>query len=241
MSTAPAASLTSARVGRGSSRIDSSTCVATITGTPRALAVRRTSFCTRGTRANGTSRPRSPRATITASATSRISSRRAIASGRSSLATSGTSGTPCETTMARAARRSAADCTKLSATRSTPSASPNARSSRVLQGERTRGQRHARRVDALVLAEHAAVDARACGWRRRRCLQPPARAGRRRAAADRRRARRAPARRRWSRRGRRRRRSRRWRSTSGIAVAQGQRPSADQPAGADLRARSGPA
>ena len=34
-STAVAASLTSARVGRGSVRIDSSTCVATITGTPR--------------------------------------------------------------------------------------------------------------------------------------------------------------------------------------------------------------
>ena len=33
-STALAASLTSARVGRGSVRIDSSTCVATMTGTP---------------------------------------------------------------------------------------------------------------------------------------------------------------------------------------------------------------
>ena len=47
-------------------RIDSSTCVATITGTPRARAPRAAiSFCTRGTRSSGISRPRSPRATIT--------------------------------------------------------------------------------------------------------------------------------------------------------------------------------
>ena len=64
-STAPAASLASARVGRGSVRIDSSTCVATITGTPRLRAWRRISFCTRGTRSSGISSPRSPRATIT--------------------------------------------------------------------------------------------------------------------------------------------------------------------------------
>ena len=40
-STAVAASLTSARVGRGSVRIDSSTCVATITGTPERARARR--------------------------------------------------------------------------------------------------------------------------------------------------------------------------------------------------------
>ena len=38
ISTEPAASATSARVGRNSVRIDSSTCVATMTGTPRSRA-----------------------------------------------------------------------------------------------------------------------------------------------------------------------------------------------------------
>ena len=40
----------------------------------------------------------------------------------------GTSGRPSRAVIARAETMSAADCTKLSATRSTPSASPNARS-----------------------------------------------------------------------------------------------------------------
>jgi hypothetical protein len=55
--TALAASLTSARVGRGSFTIDSSTCVATITGMSSARARRVTSFCTRGTRSSGNSEP----------------------------------------------------------------------------------------------------------------------------------------------------------------------------------------
>ena len=66
-STALAASLTSARVGRASTVIDSSTWVATITGMPWRRARCVISFCTRGTRSSGISSPRSPRATITAS------------------------------------------------------------------------------------------------------------------------------------------------------------------------------
>ena len=46
-STALAASLTSARVGRGSSRIDSSTCVATMTGMPAAAGFARDLFLRR--------------------------------------------------------------------------------------------------------------------------------------------------------------------------------------------------
>ena len=64
---------------------------------------------------------------------------------------------------------SSADCTKLSATRSTPSARPNVRSRwsfSVMSGS----QRHARRVDALVLAELAAVDHARANLRRRRRL-----------------------------------------------------------------------
>ena len=126
--TAVAASLTSARVGRDSVRIDSSTCVASTVGTPRSRARRSTSRCTRGTRCSGISRPRSPRATITPSATARISSSLSIASGRSSLAMIGTSGRPSRAVIARAATMSAADWTKLSAMTSTPSARPKARS-----------------------------------------------------------------------------------------------------------------
>ena len=73
--TALAASLTSARVGRGSVVIDSSTCVATMTGMPCARAARVISFCARGTRSSGISTPRSPRAIITASLADRMSSR----------------------------------------------------------------------------------------------------------------------------------------------------------------------
>ncbi len=98
-STALAASLTSARVGRASVVIDSSTCVATITGLPAWRARRVISFCARGTRSSGISRPRSPRATITASQASRISSRCSSASGRSSFAISGTPPAPASSMM----------------------------------------------------------------------------------------------------------------------------------------------
>ena len=88
------------------------------------------SFCARGTRSSGISRPRSPRATITASHASRISSRCSSACGRSSFATSGTSG---DAGLRHHLAGRAADrrpiCTKLTATRSTPSDSPKRRSS----------------------------------------------------------------------------------------------------------------
>ncbi len=128
-STALAASLTSARVGRGSLRMDSSTCVATMTGRPMARARRVISFCRRGTRSSGTSRPRSPRATITASASARIGSRCSIACGRSSLATIGVDDLPTSSITARAARTSETCCTNDSPIMSTPAASPNRRSS----------------------------------------------------------------------------------------------------------------
>ena len=127
-STALAASLTSARVGLGSVVIDSSTCVATMTGMPRRRARRVMSFCAVGTRSSGISRPRSPRATITPSHDARISSSWSSACGRSSFATSGTAGAPAAAISSRARVRSAAVCTKLSATISTPSDSPACRS-----------------------------------------------------------------------------------------------------------------
>ena len=62
-------------VGRGSTVIDSSTCVATMTGLPARRERRVISFWALGTRSSGISSPRSPRATITESHACRISSR----------------------------------------------------------------------------------------------------------------------------------------------------------------------
>ena len=86
-----ATSEASARVGRGFSVMDSSICVAVITGRRSSLARAIIVFCTTGTRSGFISTPRSPRATITPSAASRIASRFSIASGFSSFAITGTS------------------------------------------------------------------------------------------------------------------------------------------------------
>ena len=77
---------TSARVGTGLVIMDSSICVATTTGLPARLADRVICFCSPGTFSSGISTPRSPRATITASARSRISPSRYTACGFSILA-----------------------------------------------------------------------------------------------------------------------------------------------------------
>src|SRR5436305_1590426 len=66
-----ATSLASARVGSAWCTIDSSICVAVMTGLPRSSALRMIRFWTSGTRAGPISTPRSPRATITASASER--------------------------------------------------------------------------------------------------------------------------------------------------------------------------
>ena len=73
---AVATSETSARVGTGEVIIDSSICVATTTGLPVARPMRVICFCTPGTFSSGISTPRSPRATISASASSMISASR---------------------------------------------------------------------------------------------------------------------------------------------------------------------
>src|SRR5579862_7601903 len=68
-----ATSEASARVGRGFSCIESSICVAVITGTSASRACMMICFCATGTFSGFISTPRSPRATITQSATARIS------------------------------------------------------------------------------------------------------------------------------------------------------------------------
>mmetsp|Transcript_3989 Transcript_3989/g.7493 ORF Transcript_3989/g.7493 Transcript_3989/m.7493 type:complete len:377 (-) Transcript_3989:377-1507(-) len=73
--TAFVTSETSALVGRGFFVIDSSICVATITGLPFSLHLATISFCARVTLSRGISTPRSPLATMIPSDSSKISSK----------------------------------------------------------------------------------------------------------------------------------------------------------------------
>ena len=85
--TALATSVTSARVGVGAEIMLSSICVAVITGTPAVTHERMIVFCRWGRSSRGQEIPRSPRATITASARSRSVGRQATAAAVSILAT----------------------------------------------------------------------------------------------------------------------------------------------------------
>ena len=87
--TALATSVASARVGVSSVTIDSSIWVAVMTGIPRWFARWMMRFCSIGTVSGASSTPRSPRATMTPSATCRMESRLSIASPFSSLTISG--------------------------------------------------------------------------------------------------------------------------------------------------------
>jgi hypothetical protein len=69
-----ATSVASARVGRRLVTIDSSICVAVMTGLPARLAFAISCFCVLAIASIGTSTPRSPRATMIPSAAARISS-----------------------------------------------------------------------------------------------------------------------------------------------------------------------
>ena len=86
-----ATSEASARVGRGFSVMDSSICVAVITGRRNSRARAIIFFCTTGTRSGLISTPKSPRATMTPSETRKMPSRFSMASGFSSLAITGVS------------------------------------------------------------------------------------------------------------------------------------------------------
>ena len=126
-----ATSLASARVGRGFSIIDSSICVAVITGLRHSAERRMMCFWMMGTCSGGISTPRSPRATMTPSATSKISSRCSMACGFSSFAIRGTSEL-CSAMKRLIARTSSAVRMNEAATISTPCLMPNARSSSSL-------------------------------------------------------------------------------------------------------------
>ena len=106
--------------------MDSSICVAIITGLPAIRQARTKSFCAPGTSSGGISTPKSPRATMIASASRTSSSIEARADGFSIFAK-----TPARPpTSPWASIKSAGRCTKENATQSTPSSRPNAKSSR---------------------------------------------------------------------------------------------------------------
>ncbi|MPN08492.1 hypothetical protein SDC9_155774 [bioreactor metagenome] len=95
-----------------------------MTGLPALRQARTMRFWIVGTCSGGISTPRSPRATMIASAVSTMGSRLRMAIGFSSLATM----PACPCTIALISRMSSARWTKDSATQSTPSARPKARS-----------------------------------------------------------------------------------------------------------------
>ncbi len=126
-----ATSEASARVGRARSIMLSSIWVAVITGLPAAFAMAMIFFCRVGTSSVESSTPRSPRATITPSASSRMLARLSMASRFSIFAMSGAS-PPRLRIRSFASRRSSGRRTNERATKSTPSDRPKARSDRSL-------------------------------------------------------------------------------------------------------------
>ena len=119
-----ATSATSARVGREEATIESSIWVAVMLGRAWDPARARTRFWTIGTSSIGSSMPRSPRATITQSAATMMSSAASTAWGFSILAIRGRR--VCSRTWVTSSGRRTND----SATRSTPIDSPKRSMSR---------------------------------------------------------------------------------------------------------------
>ena len=142
---AVATSETSARVGTGEVIIDSSICVATTTGLPAARPSRVICFCTPGTFSSGISTPRSPRATISASARSMISSSRCTACGFSILAI--TAARPRVIFLASA--MSSGRWMKDSATQSMPASSAASRSERSFSASAENGMVESGRLTPL--------------------------------------------------------------------------------------------
>ena len=139
----------------GLSTIDSSIWVAVITGLPSTLALRIRCFCTTAMRSMGISTPRSPRATITPSAASRISSRWSSALERSILAT--TNGLcPARRPRYAAARGRWPSPTKDWLTMSTPCSKANRRHSRSRSVNAADAEVDAGQVEPFARAQLAA-------------------------------------------------------------------------------------
>mmetsp|Transcript_20402 Transcript_20402/g.81587 ORF Transcript_20402/g.81587 Transcript_20402/m.81587 type:complete len:234 (+) Transcript_20402:2137-2838(+) len=123
-STAFATSEHSARVGRGFEIIDSSICVATMTGFPAFMQVEIIIFCARNTFSGGISMPRSPRATMIASHAATIASKLSRPSWFSILEMILTFSPPASSRVLRMNSQSDADWTNDAATKSTPFGTP---------------------------------------------------------------------------------------------------------------------
>ena len=159
-STALAASLTSARVGRASCVIDSSTCVATMTGMPRRRALRDDLLL----------RPRHAlerhlESEIAARHHDRVARRQDLVEMFErlrpfELGDQRNVGAACSIISCRACRRSAARLHEAERDHIDAERQAERQVVDVLRRDRRRRQRHARRVDALVLAELSAFDDR---------------------------------------------------------------------------------
>ena len=110
--------------------MDSSIWVAVITGFDARLHARMMFFWIWGTRQAGTSTPRSPRATMTPSAASRMASKFSTASEHSIFATILMPSPPCPSKNRRTARTPSASRTNDAATKSMSCPMPNSRSAR---------------------------------------------------------------------------------------------------------------
>mmetsp|Transcript_16021 Transcript_16021/g.47544 ORF Transcript_16021/g.47544 Transcript_16021/m.47544 type:complete len:378 (-) Transcript_16021:455-1588(-) len=113
-----ATSVISARVGRGLLIIDSSICVAVTMNLPAMLALVIIIFCASGTFSTGISMPRSPRATMMPSVTSRISSKLSSPAAFSILEMILTWWPPASSSTRRMNSTSALLCTNDAATKS---------------------------------------------------------------------------------------------------------------------------
>ena len=124
-----ATSVISARVGRGFSIMESSICVAVMTGLPQATHWAIMFFWMMGISVKSISTPMSPRATMMPSATDRMSGRLLTPSWFSILAMI-LMAEPASSNSRRISRTSAAVRTKLAAMKSKPCSTPKRISSR---------------------------------------------------------------------------------------------------------------
>ena len=150
-----ATSLTSARVGEACSIIDSSICVAVMTNFPRRRACRMMDFWIGGTLSSAISTPRSPRATITPSAS--VQNRVDVIPGLRLLDLGHDGDRPAAQAVAQlphVARR--AHERERYQVDSGVQAELQVR--QILLGERGNAHLHARQIDALVVADRASVD-----------------------------------------------------------------------------------
>ena len=170
--------------------IDSSICVAVITILPRALVSSMARFWMSGTFSGAHLDAEIAARHHDAVGASTISSSRSTASGFSILAMIGTRLPSARRPARCASTTSSGERTNDSATKSTPSCSPNARSRRSLSVSAGAETFDAGQVDALVVLERAADEHARLDVGVARRDRPRATAGRRRAAARRRASRR---------------------------------------------------